>query len=132
MLFSRLVPLTSCIAGISVLRRVRRWWLMFFLNHLGDVASVDVDTVGVVVGASLASCIFSMIAVKSCSAFACLSFAFVVCGTSDLISVRISDAAMRVLSDSKIVVIFQCSGYILAELDMRILWVDGTQYFLLR
>ena len=80
MLFSRLGSLTSCIFGIGVLRRVRHWWIMgVFLIILGDVASVDVDTVGVVVGVSLAYCVFSMIAVKSCCAFACLSFAFVVC-----------------------------------------------------
>ena len=70
--------------------------------------------------------------VKSCSAFACLSFDFLVCGTAALISVRRSDAAMRVLSVSEIVGILQCLGYILAELDMCILWVDGNQYFLLR
>ena len=73
-----------------------------------------------------------MIAVKSWSDFAFISFAFVVCGTADLIAVRRLDAVMRVLSASEIVGILQCSGYILAELDMRILWVDGTQYFLLR
>ena len=90
------------------------------------------DTVGVVVGASLASCVFSMIAVKSCNDFACLIFAFVVCGTDAFIDVRRSDAGMIVLSVSEIVGTLQCSGYILAELDMRILWEDGTQYFLLR
>ena len=98
---------------------------------LGDVASVDVDTVCVVVGASLTSCVLSMIAIKSCSAFACLSFSFVVCGTAALISVRRLDDVMRVLSASEIVGILQCSEYILAELDIRILWVDGTQYFML-
>ena len=101
---------------------------MFFLIILGDFASVAVDTVGVLVWASLASCVFSMIAVKSCSAFACLSFAFVVCGTATFIAVRRLDAAMRVLSTSEIVGILQCSGYILAELDMRILCVDGTYH----
>ena len=90
------------------------------------------DTVGVVVWAFLASCVFSMITVKSCSSFACLSFVFVVCGTAALISVRRSDAAMRVLSAYEIVGILQCSGYILADLDMCILWVDGTKYFLLQ
>ena len=105
---------------------------MFFESPFGDVASVDVDIVGVLLGASLTSGVLSMIDVKSCSAFECLSFAFVVCGTAALIAVRISDAAMRVLSASEIVGILQCSGYILAELDMRILWVDGTQYFLLQ
>ena len=105
---------------------------MFFESPFGDVAYVDVDNVGVVVGASLASFVFSMIAVKSCSAFAFLSFAFAVCGTAAFIAVRILDAAMRVLSASEIVGTLQCSGYILADLDMRIFWVDGTHYFLLR
>ena len=105
---------------------------MFFFITLGYFASVDVDNVGVVVGVSPTSCVFSMIAVKSCSAFACLSFSFVVCGTAALIDVRRSDAAMRVLSASVMVVILQCSVYILAELDMRILRVDGTRYFLLQ
>ena len=73
-----------------------------------------------------------MIAFKSCSAFACLSFAFVVCGTAAFVAVRILDAAMRFLSASEIVGTFQCSGYILAEMDMQNFWVDGTQYFRLR
>ena len=90
------------------------------------------DTVGVVIGASLASCVFSMITVKSCSAFSCLIFAFVVCGTAAFVSVRRLDTAMRFLSASEIVGIFQCSGYILADLGMRILWVYGTQYYMLR
>ena len=64
-LFSRLGSLTSYIAVISVLRRVRRWWMIgVFKITLGDFASVYVDTVGVVVGASLTSCVLSMIAVK--------------------------------------------------------------------
>ena len=63
-----------------------------FFATLVDVASVDVDTVGVVVGVSLASCVFLMIAVKSCRTFARLSFACIVCGTADLIAVRRSDA----------------------------------------
>ena len=55
MLFYRLGSLASCIYGIGVLRRVRRWWTLgVFKINLGDVASVDVDTVGVAVGAYLA------------------------------------------------------------------------------
>ena len=110
----------------------RRWMLGVFLINLGDFASVDVDTVGVVIGASLAFGLFSTITIKFCSAFACLSFAFAVCGTDTFISVRRLDASMRVLYASEIVGTLQCSGYILAELDMRIFWVDDTQYFLLR
>ena len=48
-----------------VLRRVRHWWALgVFLITLGDVASVDVDTVGVEVGASLVVGVFLMIAVE--------------------------------------------------------------------
>ena len=47
-------------------------------------------------------------------------FSFTVCGTADFIAVRISGAAMRVLSASERVGTLQCSVYILADLDMRI------------
>ena len=101
MSYYRLSLLTSFISGIGALRRVRCWWMLdFVLITLGDFASVDVDTVGVVVGASLAFGLFSMIVVKFCSAFSCLSFSFAVCVTADFIAVRRSDAAMRVLSAS--------------------------------
>ena len=59
MLFSRLGSLTSCIDGIGVLRRVRHWWMMgVFRITLRDVASVAVDTNGIVLGESLTSCVF--------------------------------------------------------------------------
>ena len=116
-----------CVAACPSL--VDDWFLLITLR---DVASFDVDTVGLVVGASLTFCVLLIIVVKSCSAFAFHSFAFVVRDTAAFIYVRRLDAAMRVLFASKIVGILQCSGYILAELDMRILWVDGTQYFLLQ
>ena len=48
MSYYRLVLLTSFIADIGVLRRFRCWWMLgVFLITLGDVASVDVDIVGV-------------------------------------------------------------------------------------
>ena len=130
---SRVGSLTSFIVGMGVLRRVCWWWTLgVFWIALGDVASVDVDTVGVAVGAFLLVGVFLMIAVKFWSAFACLSFYFSVCSTAACIAVRWSGAAMRVLSTSEIVGTSQCSRYIFAELDMCIFWVDGTQYFLLQ
>ena len=58
-----MLALVCC--GVSV---VGGCWV-FFESPFEDVASVGVDTVGVAVGSSLAFGVFSMIAVKFCSAF---------------------------------------------------------------